>query len=92
MSTKRTVVKLVAVESVRGPEASDGLLELMLPSLEPAKIRLLLGERAQILADERADRSAALGGADPRRPIDVVGHGDSDVLHQPSLHIYTDPV
>lgn len=44
MSTKRTAVEFVAVESVRGLEASDRLLDLMLASLEPSELRFLLGE------------------------------------------------
>src|SRR6266516_4527722 len=85
VSTNRTVVELVAVEAVAGAEAADLALALLLLSLEPGELCLASGQRAQVLGDERADRGAALGGADPRVAVDVVWHGDRDVLHGPRL-------
>src|SRR5512132_1798130 len=81
----RTVVELFAVEAVARAEALDLTLDLLLLGLEPGELCLVPGQRAQVLADERADRGAALGRADPRVAIDVVWHGDRDVLHGRSL-------
>src|SRR6266498_3938978 len=81
----RTVVELVAVEAVACAEAADVALDLLLLGLEPGELRLPPGQRAQVLANERADRGRALGGADPRVAVDVVWHGDCDVLHSRRL-------
>ena len=81
MSTNRTVVELVAVDAVARAESSDLTLDLLLLGLEPGELRVPPSERAQVLAYERADRGAALGGADPRVVVDVIGHRDREVLH-----------
>src|SRR6266545_6896020 len=85
VSTNRTVVELVAVEAVACAEAADLALDLLLLGLEPGELCLAPGQRAQVLANERADRGASLGGSDPRVAVDVVWHGDRDVLHSPRL-------
>src|SRR6266540_7534033 len=85
VSTNRTVVELVAVEAVACAEAADLALDLLLLGLEPGELCLAPGQRAQVLANERADRGASLGGSDPRVAVDVVWHGDRDVLHGPRL-------
>src|SRR3954451_15735227 len=81
VSTNRTAVDLVAVETVAGAEADDLILHLSLLGLEAGELAVLLGERLQVLGNEPADRAPALGSADPRLAVDVVGHGDRDVLH-----------
>src|SRR5215216_5636395 len=81
VSTNRTVVELVAVEAVACAEAADLALDLLLLGLEPGELRSSPRQRAQILANQRADRGAAFGGADPRVAVDIVWHGDRDVLH-----------
>src|SRR5919197_2598335 len=81
VSANRTVVELVAVEAVACAEAADLALDLLLLGLEPGELRPPPRERAQVLANERADRGAALGGADPRVAVDVVWHGHRDVPH-----------
>jgi hypothetical protein len=81
VSTNRTVVELVAVEAVARAESFDLALDLLVLGLEPAEPRLPTGERAQVLANERADRSPTLGGSDPGVTVDVVWRRDRDVLH-----------
>ena len=81
MSTNRTGVELVAAQPITGAEVNDLRLDLPLLRLEPVELTPP-GEGAQVLGDERADRAAALGSADPGMAIDVVGDGDSDVLHE----------
>jgi hypothetical protein len=72
----RTVVELVAAEAVAGAEALDLALGLLLLRLEPGERRLPRRQRARELADERADRGPAFGGADPGVAVDVVWHRD----------------
>jgi hypothetical protein len=67
-------VDLVAVETISGAETIDLLLDLPLLSLEPGELDFSLGERAQVLRDESANRAAALAGANPRITVNVVGH------------------
>src|SRR6266516_610687 len=79
VSTNRTVVELVAVEAVACAEAADLTLDLPLLGLEPGELCLASGQRAQVLTDERADRGAALGGADPRVAVDVVWNREEQI-------------
>src|SRR5215207_600431 len=81
VSANRTVVESGTVEAVARAEAADLTQDLLLLGLEPGELRLLPGQRAEVLADECADRGAALGGTDPCVAVDVVWHGDRDVLH-----------
>src|SRR5438876_644736 len=77
----RTTVDGVAVETIARAEACDLTLNLALLRLEPRHLALALGERAQVVRHESADRGAAFGGPDPCCAIDLVGDGDGDVLH-----------
>lgn len=92
MSTNRTFVDLVSAEAIAGAEGPDLLLHLSLPGGEPIELDLPLRQPAQVLADQGADRTAALGGPDPGVSVDLVWHGNSDVLHTftvSQLHSYT---
>jgi len=73
VSTKRTIVQLVARYPIGRPEALD-------LTLDPALLRLQLRElvagrqRAKVAGDESTDRGAALSGPDAGSPVDVLGH------------------
>src|SRR5215218_1163311 len=81
VSANRTLVQVVATQTIGRAKASDPLLDCLLLCLETRKLAIALRQRAEEVADERADRAAALGGAHARLVIDVVGDGDRDVLH-----------
>jgi len=70
----RTVVELIALEPVTGAEVLDIALDLLLLSLEERERDRPFGEGAQELANQRAYRGAALGGANPRIAVDVIGN------------------
>src|SRR5438876_12290366 len=81
VSTNRTRVELLAAEAVAGTEARHLGLDVALLGLEAGEFALALRERAQVVANKGAERGPALGGADPRGAVDVIGHGDGDALH-----------
>src|SRR4029453_16079359 len=81
VSMNRTVVELVAVGAVARAEPLDLLLDLLLLDLEPGELRLPPRQRAQVLADQGADRGPTLGSSDPGAAVDVVWDCDRDVLH-----------
>src|SRR3954463_3389006 len=81
VSANRTVVEAVAVHAIAGAEAIDLGCDLPLLLLEARELAVSIGQRAQVLANERADRAASLGGTNARIAIHVVWDRDRDVLH-----------
>ena len=81
MSTNRTLVERVAVESVAAAERRDLGVDSPLLLLEADKLAVPLGEGSQVLGDQRAHGAAALRGVNARGAIDLVGHGDGEILH-----------
>lgn len=55
VSTNRTAVQCLTVETVASAELKDLPLEALLLSLESRKLGSLLGERAQVRSHKRAD-------------------------------------
>src|SRR3954463_8376107 len=82
VSANRTVVEAVAVHPIAGAEAIDLGCDLSLLLLEARELAVSIGQGAQVLANERADRAATLGGTNPRIAIHVVWDRDRDVLHE----------
>ena len=87
MSTNRTLVELVAAETVSPPKPLDFGEDLTLQGLQSRELGLALLERAQIVRHQRADRAPVFSGTDPRRPIDVLRNRDGDIFHV--THSYT---
>jgi hypothetical protein len=58
VSTNRTRVELVAIDTVARAELVDLALDALLLSFEPRELGLTLRQRAQVLSDKRADRAA----------------------------------
>src|SRR5687768_12030506 len=81
VSTKRTVVELVAVETVAPVEVPYLVLYPPLQSLQPLELGILRRQSFEELSHKRTQRPALLRGADSRAPIHLVRHCDSDVLH-----------
>jgi hypothetical protein len=81
VSTKRTLVRLLTVESIARAEGANLGLHASLLRLEARELVAAPGERAQELGNESAYRAAALGGADASTPVHIVGNCNGDVLH-----------
>ena len=81
MSTNRTVVDLVAAESVDRAELRDLPLHPPLLLFKPPLLALEAGKRREVPRDECADRGAVLRCPDARSAIDVVRDRDRDIFH-----------
>jgi hypothetical protein len=65
-------VDLVAIEAIASAESVYLPEDLVLLALEAGELLVLLPERPEVTRDEGAHRAAAFGGADPRKPVDVL--------------------
>ena len=81
VSTNRTHVQFLAVETVASAEAIDLLLNAPLLRLEPRKLGLPLGEGTQVLGDKRAHGATLLRRANSCGAVNIVGNGNGDVRH-----------
>src|SRR5579884_915078 len=92
VSTKRTVVKLIAIDAVAGPEAHYFALSSVLESFETFELALPIRERDEILGHQSAQGAALLRRANARPEIHLVGDGNGDVLHALVSHRLTEIV
>ncbi|HEY2537839.1 MAG TPA: hypothetical protein VGI24_12775 [Solirubrobacteraceae bacterium] len=74
MSANRTLVQLLAVETIASAEAVDLGLDAPLLSLEPGELGVPPRKRSQILGYEGAYRTALLRRADTRGTVDAIGN------------------
>jgi hypothetical protein len=81
VSANRTVVYLVTAQPVGSAEPTDLRLDLMLEGLKPGKLIHPPGQALQVGGDQRAQRGVALRGDDPGVAVDIIGHGDRNILH-----------
>ena len=81
MSTKRTPVRLVAIDTIASAEATDLALHALLLRLEPRELSLPLRERAQVLGYKPTYGTATLRGAYPRGTVDIVRDRNGYVSH-----------
>src|SRR5450755_1170035 len=77
----RTIMNLVAAKPVGRAELAYLGLHLLLQRLQPRDIFLPPGQPLEIRDDQRAHRGIALRCGDPGVAVNVVGHGDRNVLH-----------
>lgn len=74
MSTKRTIVHLVAAEPVSCAEPADLGLHLVLLCLQSAELPLPAGQAAHEADDQRAHRRITFRRRNPRVAVDVIGY------------------
>jgi hypothetical protein len=65
-------VQLPATQAIACAEALYLALDVLFLALESYKLGVALGERTQIVSNERAHRATALGRSDSRGTVDVI--------------------
>ena len=81
MSTNRTIVHLVAADTVGGTEVADLSLHFLLQRLQSCELVHSPGQAFEVGDDQCAQRGVALRGGDPGIAVHVVGNRDRNVLH-----------
>jgi hypothetical protein len=86
VSTNRTVVDILAIQTVAGPKSSDRFDGPLLQPFTPFEIALAFGELDQESAHQRRNRSLLLRRPDTSASMDFIRDCDCDIFH---IHIIT---